>query len=192
MSEKNRNIVIVVVVILILLLAWYVSMGRRNNGADMNDMHGAAMQGMPEGGAAMRGAPAAEKKRSFAEFIKNPGGAYKCTVHQSVQGTESTGITYIDGKMMRGDYNIKMQGMDMTSSMIMRDGYSYSWSSMSPSMGFKMPVNDAVETDTTKTAHGSYEFDANQIGDYDCQPWSSDASMFELPKTVTFTEMKMK
>ena len=57
-----------------------------------------------------------------------------------------------------------------------------------PNTGFKMAV--AGSGGTGGEASGQYSFNAEQIGDYDCKSWNVDGSKFDLPKDVTFTEIK--
>ncbi len=128
----------------------------------------------------------AGKKMAFADFIKQ-GGSYKCTVHQSVGGIDTVGTTYISGDMIRGEYTTQVQGQNIDTSFVLRDGYTYSWSSMVPNMGIKSKAVVAAG-DTSASAQGSYSFNAEQIGDYQCDPWTADASTFALPKGVTFRE----
>ncbi len=128
------------------------------------------------------------KKMAFSEFIKN-GGSYKCTVNQSVNGTDTVGTTYIDGGMIRGEYNTKVQNLNVDSTLIVRDGYTYTWTSMTPNMGFKAKVVESIGGDIDAGMSGQYSFNAEQIGDYNCEAWSSDASKFALPAGVTFNEL---
>lgn len=130
----------------------------------------------------------AGKKMAFSEFIKQ-GGSYKCTVNQSVGGVTSQGITYISGDMIRGEYKTNVQGMDVSSMMIVRDGYTYSWTSMMPNTGFKVKVAANATGDTSAAASGQYSFNAEQIGDYNCEAWTADASMFTVPTDVKFQEI---
>jgi len=130
------------------------------------------------------------KKMAFAEFIKG-GGSYKCTVHQRVEGADTTGVTYINGGMIRGEYTTQAQGMSIDTTMILRDGYTYTWSSFAPTMGYKVKVVDDGSANRSTEMSGPYSFDAEQIGDYDCEAWSGDASMFTLPSSVTFQEIGM-
>ncbi len=125
------------------------------------------------------------KKMAFSQFVKQ-GGSYKCTVNQYVGDTTTEGTTYINEGMIRGEYNTKVQGIDVSTSFIARDGYTYTWSSMAPTMGFKSKiVESTTEGDTTGTS-GTYSFNAEQIGDYNCQPWSADSALFVVPSKVTF------
>ncbi len=128
------------------------------------------------------------KKMAFSEFIKK-GEASKCTVTQNVNGTETNGVTYIGNGMIRGEYNMKVQGMNVDSTLIVRDGYTYSWSSMMPTTGFKVKVSGAAQGDANAAASGQYSFNAEQIGDYSCEPWTVDESKFAVPAGVTFREL---
>ncbi len=128
------------------------------------------------------------KKMAFSEFIKQ-GGAYKCTVNQSVAGVDTVGTTYINGGLIRGEYKTQTQGISVTSSLIVRDGYTYSWTSMAPTMGFKAKVVESAAVNTGAAMSASYSWNAEQIGDYSCEAWSADASMFVLPSGVNFREV---
>lgn len=132
--------------------------------------------------------PQQGKKMAFSEFLKQ-GGTYKCTVHQSVNGVDSVGTTYISGKNVRGEYANKVEGVSMTAYVLVRDGYSYTWTSMAPTMGFKVKNTEPTAQNTAQGKSGSYSFNAEQIGDYDCQAWTEDSTLFTLPEGVTFTEL---
>jgi hypothetical protein len=118
------------------------------------------------------------------------GGSYKCTVNQNVGGMDTKGTTYMKDGMVRGEYKTNVQGVSMESTLIVRDGYTYSWSSAMPNLGFKAKVVGDTAPDTNAGTSGTYSFNAEQIGDYDCQPWTSDDTMFAIPATITFTEVK--
>lgn len=139
------------------------------------------------GNSASTGSPQG-KKMAFDVFMKQ-GGSYQCTVHQSVQGTDSTGIVYLDNGMVSGKFNTAVQGINVDSNFIMKDGYSYTWTSMMPGKGFKVAVTAAASDGSAGTS-GTNSWDASQIGDYDCQPWTADASKFALPSATVFTEIK--
>jgi len=132
----------------------------------------------------------AGKKMAFSEFLKQ-GGAYKCEVKQSMGDFENSGTMYVSGKNLRGEYSTVAEGKTMTSSFISRDGYSYTWSSLAPGMGFKIKVVEDTEAPNANVdVSGTSVWNANQIGDYNCENWNVDASKFELPKGITFTEIK--
>lgn len=128
------------------------------------------------------------KKMAFSEFVKQ-GGAYKCTVNQSVNNTDTVGTTYINKGMIRGEYNTKVQNLSVDTTLIIRDGYTYTWTSMLPNMGYKSKVADPKQVDTNAPKSATYSFNSEQIGDYDCKDWTVDESKFVVPSTVTFSEV---
>lgn len=133
-----------------------------------------------------------DKKIPFSEFVKQ-GGSYKCEVKQVVGNMENSGTVYINGKNIRGEYTSLVAGKTIDTSFMMKDGYSYTWSSMMPNMGFKMEIpNVESKTDTSGSPSGTYSWNANQIGEYNCEPWTLNAAIFELPANVKFQEMKTK
>ncbi len=134
--------------------------------------------------------PTSGKKMAFSEFLKT-GGSYKCEVNQYVNNIESKGTTYINDGMVRGEFNTRVNGMNMDSTLIVRDGYTYSWTSMMPSAGFKAKVV-AQKGDTNTGTSGTYSFNSEQIGDYNCEAWSLDASKFTIPTDITFTDVSAK
>lgn len=127
----------------------------------------------------------AGKKMAFMSFVKQ-GGSYKCEVHQTVSGVDTVGTTYINGGMIRGEYNTKVQGMSIDTTFIVRDGYTYTWNSMLAGQGFKSKVVENVGGDASAGASGSYGFDENAIGDYNCEAWTADSSKFVVPASISF------
>ncbi len=128
----------------------------------------------------------ANKKMAFADFMKS-GGTYKCTVNQSVNGVDTKGTTYLDNGMIRGEFSNKIQGYNIDVTFIVREGFTYTWTSMMPNTGFKSKVMMGSTSGSNAGTSGSYSFNAEQIGDYDCQPWNADTSMFTIPANITFT-----
>lgn len=125
------------------------------------------------------------KKIPFSEFIKQTG-SYKCTVHQDVSGSNIVGTVYIDGGMVSGEYNAKVQNFSITAHVIVRDGFSYMWTSMAPTMGYKSKVTASASTNTSAPSAGSYAFNAEQIGDYSCEATPSNPALFTVPTSITF------
>ncbi len=113
------------------------------------------------------------------------GETYKCSVSQTAQNTLSTGTVYLDRGLVRGDFTVKYGESSMQSTFIMRDGYTYTWTSAAPTTGVK------IKNDTTATVGAAINtpngFFLDEIGDYSCEAWKADASKFILPTSVTFT-----
>lgn len=125
------------------------------------------------------------KKIAFTEFMKK-GGSYKCTVTQTVATMTTNGTVYLDDGKVKADFAVSVAGQSINTSMIVRDGYSYTWTSNSPTKGLKTKIASKAG-DTSASSKGTYTWDGSQIGEYSCDAWVAEASMFEIPKTVTFT-----
>ena len=128
------------------------------------------------------------KKMAFSEFIKQ-GGSYKCEVKQSMNDFNSGGTVYISNGNIRGDFTTVAEGQTAQTSFMLKDGFTYNWSSLAPNMGVKVPV--AVDSETTVNSE-VYSWSANQIGDYDCEPWVADAARFIVPTNINFTLIEGK
>jgi hypothetical protein len=127
------------------------------------------------------------KKMSFSQFIQQ-GGVYKCAISQVVQNIESKGTLYVAGDLLRGDFKTTVSGMAIDSTFVMRDGYNYSWTSLSPTVGFKVKVATPQGNVENKIS-GNYSWNAEQVGEYNCEPWALDQAKFIIPTTVTFTSI---
>lgn len=130
------------------------------------------------------------KKMAFSQFIKNPGGSYKCEVKQVISDFDTSGTVYVSNGKIKGDYTTIAEGKTMKTSFIMRDGYSYMWGDMMMGSGFKVKIPDVTAaTNTNLDTSGTYTWNAEQIGDYDCQPWVASEAMFSLPAKVVFKDL---
>jgi hypothetical protein len=120
------------------------------------------------------------KKIPFTEFMSK-GGSYKCNITQVVSTMTSKGVVYMHDELVRLEFATSLAGQSMNTTMIAREGYMYSWTDASPTKGYKTKiVTSATENPKTYTWNGS------QVGDYTCQEWKADDTLFDLPKTVTF------
>lgn len=127
------------------------------------------------------------KKMAFSQFLKMGTGSYDCTVNQYVNDIESQGRVFLDNGKIRGDFNTTVQGMNVATSVIVRDDMSYTWTSMG-NMGFKVPIVEA-EGDVNAATSDTYSWDGTDIGDYDCVEWSPEASKFDLPTGINFQDI---
>lgn len=132
----------------------------------------------------------ASKKMAFSQLVKQ-GGSYQCTVKQYMSDVENDGVVFMDKNRLRGEFSTIAEGMKIDSTMITKDGYTYTWSSFAPKSGFKVKVLPVDETKNESTStSGTYSWNADQIGDYYCEAWTPDESKFTLPSSVMFTEVK--
>jgi hypothetical protein len=186
---STKTIVIALAVIVVGGAVWWMSHDRRDIPSDANVVVGEEQTGTDAGPLMEDGSNDSGKKMAFSSFVAQ-GGAYECTVNQSVQGVDSTGTVYVDGGKMSGMFSTSIQGMKIDNMFIAKDGYSYTWSSSLPGQGFKVAVATPTGTNASVSASGTYAWNADQIGDYDCKPWTADQSKFAIPASIKFTEMK--
>jgi hypothetical protein len=132
------------------------------------------------------------KKMAFSEFLKQDTGSYQCTVNQYIdEGMSQTtqGTVFIYNGNIRGDFETTVSGMNIVSSMIVQDTYSYTWSNMAP-VGYKVALDkNQIEENNNQAMSRTYNWNAEQIGEYDCQEWNVDKTKFELPQNITFQEI---
>lgn len=128
---------------------------------------------------AQKGLSILEASAAYSEFVKK-GGSLKCITKSSENGGEANAIVYISNRMAREEVTIHIyQNFSMDATVIVRDGYMYSWDPSTKNGGrTKMPESSEI-----------YPFSQiNSTGSYDCEPWEADASMFDLPKDVIFKQ----
>lgn len=121
---------------------------------------------------------------SLADLVGR-GGDWKCTFGAQGNGYSSTGTTYVSGGKMRSDFSSKIQQVNQTvdSHMIQDGGFVYVWTSLAK-QGFKAKAT--LGTKDASTQFQAQGVNIDQKYNYNCAPWTVDASLFVLPKEVTF------
>lgn len=109
------------------------------------------------------------------------GGNMECGVSISEGGFNSAGVVFIAQDQVRADFNSSVAENSFTSSLIQRDGFIYTWTSIMP-QGFRFPVSVPDENGETEG------FEATDFVTYECKPWTPEQSKFELPSGVTFED----
>ena len=116
------------------------------------------------------------------------GGSQTCTFSNKA-GAQGSGTVYVSGGNVRTDFVTSIEnGSTQQMHMIVKDKTSYMWGDALQGQGIKMSFADITEP----TASGSQQqagFDANQSVEYSCKPWVADASVFELPAGVQFSDL---
>jgi hypothetical protein len=131
------------------------------------------------------------KKIAFDQLAQQKG-THKCTVNQHVGEITTKGTVYMDKGFLRGEFAADYSGQKVNVYFIMRDGFTYTWNSMMPTQGFKIKNDTTVQVADTKagvsgniTANTSNGY-LDQIGDYQCEDWTADQTLFTLPTNITF------
>jgi hypothetical protein len=118
--------------------------------------------------------------QSLAELLM--GTAQECRFSTEA----ATGTVHVANKKMRAD--IVTTGKEASTTHMITDGTtSYFWVE-GTGTGYKMSFDLTEATDTQKTQQPQ-AVDINQKYDYSCSSWTADATTFELPANITFTDM---
>lgn len=125
-----------------------------------------------------------ENKTSLKNLLAMSG-SQKCAVSSKNENAESSGNVYVTNGMMRGDFTSMAAGQTMASHMIVKSNTSYVWTD-GMAQGFMMTFGDAP---TSNEGTPEQAVDVNQEYSYDCDDWTPDQSIFELPANVTFTDI---
>ena len=128
----------------------------------------------------------AKAKGSFRSLVAM-GRNTQCTFTSLQQDVTSSGTVYITSSgNMRGDFTTQMSSGTQTSSMILKDGYSYVWTG---NQGAKISVA-SLDDKTSADAQAQQSVDLDAQVDYDCKDWSVDQSKFTLPSGVNFVDIE--
>lgn len=109
----------------------------------------------------------------------------------NTDGTSATGTVYVSGGKVRGDFSTSASGeAQQAMHMIVKDQTSYLWGDALQGKGIKMAFADMeAPADATKpSSQQSTSLNTNQAVKYSCKPWVVDASVFELPSGVEFSD----
>lgn len=112
------------------------------------------------------------------------GGTQICTFNNTVNGANTSGTVYIQSGKLRGDFNTDTNGQKVAGHIIVADNTSYFWTDLIP-QGFKAPATALGSSQGS--SQGSV--DANLPMQYTCKPWSADASVFVVPKSISFQDL---
>lgn len=94
-----------------------------------------------------------------------------------------TGIVYVSGSKMHSDYSTTVEGKTISGHMTSDGQYTYVWQEGS-SVGTKFKITDTNNSQSQKSG-----IDLNSENEVNCSDWKPETSKFELPNTITFSEL---
>ena len=105
------------------------------------------------------------KKMAFSEFIKRDTESYQCDVNQYLENMDSKGTVYISKGNVKGTFTTSVGGKTITTSLLVKDGYQYVWSSpLTNGVKIQIPRDGVVNEDIAPK--GTFAWNAEQLGDY--------------------------
>lgn len=118
------------------------------------------------------------------------GGNYKCDISSTGTDNSTTGTSYIDGGNLRGDFVTVIGGKSTETHMLKVGDDIYMWSDAMP-QGIKMKAAAAATQGTNPTLDSQVSgMSGTQSYGWNCSAVGSDASRFEVPTDITFTDME--
>ncbi len=123
-------------------------------------------------------------KKSLKDLLALSG-AQKCTFTSTETPGVSDGVVYVSGGKVRGDFTTTVENQTSRTHVITDSNNVYFWTDGQTS-GIKM----GIDIQATPGAPGG-AIDWNTQADYNCTQGAVDASLFEVPSTIKFTEFKI-
>lgn len=109
----------------------------------------------------------------------------KCTISAATVDGTISGIVYVSGSSMRGDFSSSMSGSgNVESHMIRNQNDVFVWSG---SQGAKMNVSSMASGQAAAGNDGQVSLDQNV--EYACESWVKDESRFSVPTSVEFIDI---
>jgi predicted small lipoprotein YifL len=131
--------------------------------------------------------------KSIMELME-AGKPLTCAWQDKTDGGDMTGSIFVDGKRFRSD--IVMAGkndegqdaLEVEMHNISDGQFVYIWNSMPGSKAMKMDLEKLKKTDTAATEEEKSSVDLEQELDLNCDSWSVDETVFNLPSDIEFTD----
>lgn len=133
------------------------------------------------------GGKAAPFTGSWMDLVKR-GGTYVCEVDHSSAVDISSGMVYVSGTDVRGDFSSKTAAGVVESSMLKKGDMVYVWGGGMP-QGVKMQATMMEGSSGASTGTSGQAVDAKQEYGWNCTPTAPDASKFVVPKTIEFMDV---
>ena len=131
-------------------------------------------------------APAYAETTSLSRLI-GLGQSVQCAYQTTDENGAQSGTFYLANQKMRGEIQVTSREGTYPMNMLNDGTWQYMWGGpMGDNQGMK------ISTAAARSGHapgGHQGPDVNKEMDYQCKPWSTDASKFELPRNVQFMEM---
>ncbi len=189
---RNKNTIFLILLVLVLLGLGYYLLVMKPSSENVESDYGNMREQKKVVGEEGNGP--SKITTSLADLLTQ-GKSLKCSWNGEVEGNTFGGTTYVSGKKFAGTYEYTAEGQTIQSNMVGDGTNIYMWSNYGGNKyGFKMDystVQDSAKTDATTNGSATPSADTSaylQDYDYDCNNWSEDASVFELPTDVEFVD----
>ncbi len=177
----NKKIIWIIVAVVIVALAAYFLLkgkGSQNNNNVASDTTNASSQA---------NANVSASEQTSLKALLASGKSQKCTFEETTAAGKSQGTVYVASGKMRGDFSATVEGKAQTSHMIVDNQTSYIWVD-GMNTGFKMKTDASAQANANANTQAE-SVDPNKNMSFHCGNSSADASMFDLPANIQFSDM---
>jgi hypothetical protein len=114
----------------------------------------------------------------------------QCSFKESSDDVDTTGVVYVAGGKMRGDYDNVQGGKTAKMHMLVMNNYTYIWTD-GQTKGYKMLFNpeSTSETSSPSASTNQEQVDLDRKIDVNCSTWVADGTVFELPGGIEFMDI---
>lgn len=99
----------------------------------------------------------------------------------------NSGVVYVSDNKMRGDFQSSLNGENTESHMLINGNDMYLWFADNPE-GFKTSLESVKDLQAEQGDDEPKTVDIDKQVDYECQNWTVDQSVFQVPTDVKFTD----
>jgi hypothetical protein len=129
------------------------------------------------------------------------GESHECAFHFDMAMASTTGVVYVRDGMIAVKSTVTGAQGDISSHTVIKEGFSYSWSSLDSDNGIKAKIPHDVESATSSDVSLSsssvssllpqinYAWNNNTPQPTSCIKKLIHTSVFEIPTTITFKEL---
>lgn len=122
---------------------------------------------------------------SWTDLVQR-GGTYTCTFDSASAVSASTGVVYVSGTDVRGDFTSQTAAGTVVSSMLKKSDMVYVWGAGMP-QGIKMQAT-MMEQGAGAPMQNDV-VDARKAYSWECSPTAGDPSVFAVPTNITFMDI---
>ncbi len=183
---NTQTIVAWIVVLAILIFGiWIVVVGGGSTNTEAAELSGAS-QSSTSTSARAAGKPSSspyiEGKGTIAEVsaLKKD---LKCSIATTESSPERTGMMYVTGKKVRGDFISAVGGRKIYTAMINDGTQIFAWT-VAAKTGLVVPVKSS--TSESLVSHGGIS--SNTSFEYECAAWTPHSKFFVPPQIVVFLD----
>jgi hypothetical protein len=122
------------------------------------------------------------------ESIEKLGKPFECSFSKSDGSSQVSGSIRMAESKLRGDFDINVASTSFASHFIITSSTTYTWTSLGP-IGYKSLVAKSASKGASPIEQAQI-IGTEDKEDYNCSPWNTDLSIFELPSGINFSEFK--